>query len=309
MEKSSRSYPASAGTLPRVICVGGGKGGVGKTSIAVNLGVSIARRGHKTVVVDADLSGANANILLGLNGSAQLDQFFLQRGHKDLNRLLVNTPYENLFMIPGSTGLIESANPRYQQKMSLMRHISHLSAEVVLVDLAAGVHLNVVDFFLLAPRQGIVVTTPDRIALDNAYKFARAVLFRKFDREFRSDEVTLLLHQTADTRMLLKKIENASGLNAETKEALKRKFMNLCGQVRPRVLVNRARNPIQGFRAGQVLTDYVKSKLLVNVENLGYILEDKHVGRAIEKSEPFVAGARRKKAARCIEVVVEKLGL
>ncbi|MFC2077003.1 MinD/ParA family protein [candidate division KSB1 bacterium] len=309
MDKRSKSFSKAAGGSPRLICVGGGKGGVGKTSIAVNLGVSIARRGHRTVVVDADLSGANANILLGMDGSAQLDQFFLQKGHKDLNRLLVRTPYENLMLIAGSTGLIESANPRYQQKMSLMRHIANLSAEVVLIDLAAGVHLNVVDFFLMAPRQGIVVTTPDRIALDNAYKFARAVLFRKFDREFRSDEVSLLLHQTADTRMLLNKIGNAPGLSPETREALQRKFLNLCAQVRPRILVNRARNPIQGFQAGQILSEHVKAKLMVNADSLGYILEDKYVGRAIEQSEPFAAGARRKKAAKCIEIVVGKLGL
>jgi flagellar biosynthesis protein FlhG len=261
------------------------------------------------VVVDADLSGANANILLGMDGPAQLDQFFLQRGHKDLNRLLVQTPYKNLFLISGSTGLIESANPRYQQKVSLLRHISHLSAEVVLIDLAAGVHLNVVDFFLLSPGQGIVVTTPDRIALDNAYKFTRAVLFRKFDREFKSDVVSLLLHQTADTGVLMSKIEKASGFSAETREALRSKFMSLCAQIKPKVLVNRAKNSLQGFRAGQILSEHVKSKLMVNAENLGYVLEDKHVARAIESSQPFVSGAPRKKAAKCIEIVVGKMGL
>ncbi|NLT61085.1 MAG: MinD/ParA family protein, partial [Candidatus Hydrogenedentes bacterium] len=87
---------------PEILVVGGGKGGVGKTCLAVNLAVEIARRGWRVIIVDADLSCSNVETVLGTRSDRKLDDFFYQRGGKDLRQIVCETQYDNLQIIPGT---------------------------------------------------------------------------------------------------------------------------------------------------------------------------------------------------------------
>ncbi|MBI2433938.1 MAG: P-loop NTPase, partial [Candidatus Hydrogenedentes bacterium] len=103
-------------THPEVLVVGGGKGGVGKTCFSVNAAVEIAKRGWRVVLMDADLSCSNVETVLGIRNSAQrLDDFFLQAGQKSLASIVQETEYANLRLIAGTSGLLDAANPRFQQ--------------------------------------------------------------------------------------------------------------------------------------------------------------------------------------------------
>ncbi|HEO69826.1 MAG TPA: hypothetical protein ENN80_01085, partial [Candidatus Hydrogenedentes bacterium] len=116
---------------PQILVVGGGKGGVGKTCFAVNMAVEVARRGWRVVLVDADLSCANVEAVLGVRTPARLDDFFYQEGRKDLSQVLCDTPYDNLRLIAGTSGLLDVANPKYQKKMALIRELQQVDADLI----------------------------------------------------------------------------------------------------------------------------------------------------------------------------------
>ncbi|MFO7976833.1 MAG: P-loop NTPase, partial [Candidatus Hydrogenedentota bacterium] len=177
--------------VPEVLVVGGGKGGAGKTCFASNLAVEVSRRGWRVIIVDADLSCSNVETVLGTRSERKLDDFFYQRGGKNLKRIVCETQYDNLMIISGTTGLLDVANPKYQQKVALIRELKALEADLIIVDLDAGAHLNTLDFFLMTETNGILVVTPEKTSIDNAFKFLRASLFRRVERFYQSPELAL----------------------------------------------------------------------------------------------------------------------
>ena len=92
---------------PRLIVVGGGKGGVGKSCVSVNLATEIAQRGNRVVLVDADLDCSNVETLLGMSPGEPLDNHFRTHAPESLNSLVVDSPYVNLKVIPGYDGIVE----------------------------------------------------------------------------------------------------------------------------------------------------------------------------------------------------------
>ena len=162
---------------PRVWAVGGGKGGVGKSVIAANLGVALARLNRRVVLFDADLGGANLHTFFGMsNPSTGLGNFLSKKAGK-LEEISVETPVERLRLISGAGAGLETANLKYSQKTKILRHIRMLDADHVVVDIGAGSSFNVLDFFLAADR-GILVVVPEPTSIENAYHFLKAAFYR-----------------------------------------------------------------------------------------------------------------------------------
>ena len=91
----------------RVIAVASGKGGVGKTNLSVNLGISLAQMGRKVVLLDADMGLANVDILLGMYPQFNLSHVL--SGDKTLNEIMLNGP-DGLRVIPGASGIQKCLN-------------------------------------------------------------------------------------------------------------------------------------------------------------------------------------------------------
>ena len=169
---------------PRLLAVGGGKGGVGKSVLAVALAWSLASRGHRCVIVDADLGAANVHTLLGMEQPGRtLSDLFAKRA-SELEELLVPTTHPNLGLISGAHGMLEAANLPYAQKLKLIRKFSSLDSEFILLDLGAGSAFNVLDFFLAADI-GLAVSQPTPTSIENLYHFLKAAYFRIFKRSLR----------------------------------------------------------------------------------------------------------------------------
>jgi flagellar biosynthesis protein FlhG len=172
---------SSVPSQPRVWAIGGGKGGVGKSVIAANLGVLLAQAGSRVVLVDADLGGANLHTLLGIANPKLTLSDFVARRVPSLAKIMMPTNTDGLWLVSGARALLEIANPKYAQKEKILRHMCALPADHVIVDLGAGSAFNVLDFFLAAHR-GILVVTPEVTSVENAYHFLKAAFFRKLKK-------------------------------------------------------------------------------------------------------------------------------
>ncbi len=291
-----------------ILVVGGGKGGVGKTCFAVNLAIEIARRGWRTVLLDADLSCSNVEAVLGVQCDTQLDEFFYKKGAKTLDHVIRDTAYENLRLVPGTTGLIDVANPRYQLKVALIRELRKLGADLVLIDLDAGAHLNTLDFFLMAADNGMLVITPERTSIDNAFKFLRAALFRRITRFYNSKEVALLLKRCQTLSEFIGCVHSSDMLDTATGEQVIAEITALARSMRPRIVVNKATNVYESKIAANILSKHARQHLMVEPELLGHLYFDRHVSEAVNSGMPFVIGQPKRKISACIADMANRLG-
>ncbi len=163
----------------RVIAVTGGKGGVGKSNIACALGIAFCQMGKKVLLLDADLSLANVDVILGLTPRLNLSHVI--QGEKKLEEVMIHGP-GGLGLIPGGSGLEELSNLSQNKMDNLFQAFTGInpSPDIFLIDTAAGLHSNVMNFLLCAD-QVIVVTTPEPPAYTDAYALIKTLV--KHDKE------------------------------------------------------------------------------------------------------------------------------
>lgn len=153
--------------LSRVIAVSSGKGGVGKTNLAVNLGLALARRGLRVALLDADLGTANVDVVLGIRPRYHLHH--VVTGERTLAEIVVQGPF-GLRVVPGASGLPDLVDLPDAQRQALLRSLLTLdgTVDLLLIDTQAGVGQNVIQF-ILAARELLLVTTPEPTAMTDAY--------------------------------------------------------------------------------------------------------------------------------------------
>ncbi|MGV0949615.1 MAG: MinD/ParA family protein [Azonexus sp.] len=151
----------------QVVAVTGGKGGVGKTTVSANLGVALARRGHETMLLDADLGLANVEIMLGLQSPYNLSHVI--DGLVPLERIVVEGP-AGLKIIPGASGVSRMASLSRAEQAGLVQAFSELTMPIdfLLVDTAAGITQDVVGF-TRAAQEVVVVVCDEPASLTDAY--------------------------------------------------------------------------------------------------------------------------------------------
>jgi flagellar biosynthesis protein FlhG len=162
--------------VPRIIAVGGGKGGVGKSTIAANLAVALARLGQRVTLVDADLGAANLHTMLGLLSPTAGLADFLDQKVETLDSLKAQLVVPTLTLVPG-TSRPGAANLSKARKLRLLDAIARLDADCAVVDVGAGSSYNVVDFLAAADHK-LVVMTPQLPSLHNAYALLKACVHR-----------------------------------------------------------------------------------------------------------------------------------
>lgn len=170
------------GTTTQIITLTSGKGGVGKSTISVNLGLALASAGKKVLLFDADLGLANVNVLLGVVPKFNL--YHVIKGHKELEDIIIRTP-EGLDIIAGASGYSMLANLSDKERSSLVSAFEKLSGyDIMLIDTGAGVSSNVVGFTLPADKV-IVVTTPEPTAITDAYGIIKSIVLVAPDKHLK----------------------------------------------------------------------------------------------------------------------------
>ncbi|MEE4271134.1 MAG: P-loop NTPase [Thermoanaerobaculales bacterium] len=185
---------------PRIYAIGGGKGGVGKSVLAANLGVVLAKRREKVVVVDADLGGANLHTIFGMADPELSLTDYIDGKVANLADIVLETSVPGLHLVSGAHALLEMANPKHGQKHKILRHMRKLVADYVILDLGAGTGINVLDFFL-ASHRGILIVVPEPTSVENAYHFINAAFARKLKQTEPRKKIAAALEKVAASRV------------------------------------------------------------------------------------------------------------
>lgn len=160
----------------RVITVTSGKGGVGKTSVAVNMAIQLRKLGKKVIIFDADLGLANVEVMFGAIPKYNLSDLIYQR--KEINDIITEGPMEIGF-ISGGSGITTMNNLSKDQIGYLVHSLHKLDtlADFILIDTGAGVADSVLEFVIASPEV-MLVTTPEPSSLIDSYSLLKA-LYRK----------------------------------------------------------------------------------------------------------------------------------
>lgn len=190
----------------RAIAVAGGKGGVGKTTVAVNLGMAMSMAGHEVMLLDADMGLANVDVLLGLVPSRHIGHML--DGECSLQELMLEAP-RGLQIIPGGSGARRLAQLDSAGHAAIIRAFDELERppEFLLVDTAAGVSDSVA-MFASAADEVLLVVCDEPASITDAYALIK-ILSRDFGvRRFRM--VANMVRNEGEARQLHQKLSRVS---------------------------------------------------------------------------------------------------
>lgn len=288
-----------------IMAVGGGKGGVGKTSLTASIGVALAGLGHRVVIVDADLGGSNLHNYLGIRDPQYtfFDFYTLQKS--TLSEIVLPTTVENLFFISGACGTLGLANPKYMQKVRFIKSLMNIDADYILLDLGAGSSYNVVDFFLAA-GDGVVISSPEPASIQETFHFLKIALMRKLSRTFSRQESLAPLFMNDESVWNNPKSFSIKKLYKEVEKLDKDSagiFRGILQRFQPKLILNMVMN-LNEIKAGISLKTTVGELLSVEMDYWGAIPYDEKVRDAAMQQTPFLIHKPNSKASKQITHLV-----
>jgi flagellar biosynthesis protein FlhG len=189
-----------------VIAVTGGKGGVGKTTVAVNLATAFARAGRRTMLLDGDLGLANVDVLLGISPRYTLAHVL--SGERTLEEILVDAP-QGFSVVPAASGAAAMANLGTAAHLGLVKAFSDLARDldVLIVDTAAGIGDGVLQFSQAA-QHVLLVLTDEPASMTDAYALVKVLRRNHGIRRFRV--LANLARNPGDGASVFRKLESVA---------------------------------------------------------------------------------------------------
>ena len=267
--------PRRVAASTRVIAVTSGKGGVGKTTLVVNLAVTLARMGKQVIVLDCDLGTANVDVMLGMHPRYTL-QHVLSRQRR-LEEVMSVGPH-GVRVISGGSGLQEMANLTDSRREDLLSTFAALEgqADILLLDTGAGISANVLRF-VIAAGEAIVVTTPEPPAVTDAYALIKVVS------------------------------QEARGGLIDGQGGAGEGLPDPASDLHLRLVVNQAVNDAEARETATNIATVARRFLNVDVESFGSIPADRAMSQAVRAQTPVVDAFPRSAAAQALEQLAARL--
>jgi flagellar biosynthesis protein FlhG len=194
----------------RTLTFSSGKGGVGKSTLAANLGALLARQGHKVLLVDGDFGLANLDLILGISTSLASQGARLEEvidGHARIQDAWVGVA-PHLWLLPAASGLGQSFESRLDLEARLERLLTQMPWEMdfILIDAGAGQGENVQSLHLKS-SESVIVLTPEPTSIADAYSLMKLLILQKRVCRFK-----ILVNQVADARQALQAYHRLEGV-------------------------------------------------------------------------------------------------
>ena len=259
----------------RVIPVASGKGGVGKSLVAANLAVAFAQAGKRVILADLDLGASNLHLIIGHHKPGKSIGAFLNDSRIDFNSVVADTDIPGLRFIPGDAEIPGTANLKISQRNQIIRKLLSLDADIILIDLGAGTHQSILDFFLIS-GSGVIVSAPTVTSTLNAYVFLKNTIFRLMYSAF--------ARGSAAFQYLEKLRQDGSGLKmlylpkmleeiSECDKSSYTKFKTALDHFHPRLILNMLDDPKDAEVAMKIRRS-CEAYLGLAIEHLGVIYRD-----------------------------------
>ena len=272
----------------KIWAVGGGKGGVGKSLIAANLGIMLARQADRVVLVDLDLGGANLHTCFGVELPRYTISDFIGRHVDSIDQLIVPTTIKNLGLISGAQDLLDIANLKYAQKQRFLSKLSDLDADYIILDLGAGTTFNTLDFFLAADL-GMITLVPEPTSIENVYRFIKSAFYRKL----RALESTMHIKKMIDN-IMNQRVENGIHTPADLVNQIElldpivgQKIRAEMMMFSPKLIINMVRSQTD-IELGYAVSSVCRKYFGIDTELLGYIEYDNLVWQSVRKKTPLL---------------------
>jgi flagellar biosynthesis protein FlhG len=294
----------------RILPVASGKGGVGKSLAAANLGVAFAQAGQRVVVADLDLGASNLHLVLGHQAPAMGVGTFLNNTGLEFSKVVAATGVPNLWFIPGDGEIPGMANLKPSQRNALVKNLLSLKtmADILILDLGAGTHQSILDFFLLSTR-GIVVSAPAVTAILNAYVFLKNSVFRLMYSVFKKGTPAnaymeqMRKNVSGKTRqyipLLLKEIEKIDPVSCERLKANMEHF-------HPRLIMNMIDDPKDANVALKIRRS-CEEYLGLGIEHLGAMYRDSVQDTALASRLPILLYKPKSVLSQAIYRIADKI--
>ncbi len=291
-----------------ILPIAGGKGGIGKTIFASNLGVALAQLGKTTILVDLDLGSSNLHTCLGIKNRYPGIGSYIYKKAENLQSLIVETEVPRLFFIPGDSLFPGTANLPYFTKLKILKELESLPADYVILDLGAGSAYNTIDFYL-SSSQGIILTTPETTAILSAYSFLKSTVYRLLFRSFKakSREREIIRSFVAEP------VEGSSGsftdliptlaeYSPESAEHAQKQLVAFF----PRIVLNLGRSN-KDFAIGAKLREISGKNIGIGMEYIGFLPSETDVPKSILERKPHILLKPQSPFSSAVTTVARKL--
>jgi flagellar biosynthesis protein FlhG len=292
----------------RIIPIASGKGGVGKSLVAANLAVAFAQGGKRVILADLDLGASNLHLIIGHQKAGSSLGAYLSDPKIDFNSVVAETDIKNLRFIPGDAEIPGLANLKTGTRNAVIRHLYALDADILVLDLGAGTHQSILDFFLMS-GQGIVVSTPAVTATLNAYVFLKNTIFRLMYTAFAKNSPAFAYLERLRTegtglKMLYipKMLEEIQARDPKSYQ----KFKQNLDHFHPKLVLNMLGDPKDADIAMKIRRS-CKAYLGLSLEHLGVIYRDTMQDIALASRLPILLYKPQSVLSQAIYRIADKI--
>lgn len=287
--------------MARIVSIASGKGGVGKSVVAANLALLLAKKGQRVVLADLDIGGADSHILFGLLNPPLTLTDFLNRNVEHLEDIAqALSVHSGLRIIPGTGDTLATANMAYSKKRRLIRHFQDIRADVIVVDIGAGTSYHALDFFLMADHH-LAVATPDPTSVLDLYRFIKLAAIRRVLSSFLARDAMAEALSDRD----FSSVEEVLDVAGKTDEVGRGIAETALRTFQPALILNRisGRSRVNVLQLRKLLKEYVGGDLTL----LGEIPEDPAMERAVRRYLPVVDSEPASPAAVALGRIADAL--
>jgi flagellar biosynthesis protein FlhG len=294
---------ARTGQRPRrVIAISGGKGGAGKTVLAVNLSIYLSTLGRTTLVVDADRSGAHLHSLLGVPPLLP-SQATWQRELPELS--IEATSVQGLYFMNGQVADGNAGQARPRTRRELFDALANVDCDYLVLDLGAGIEPELLDAYLAADV-ALYVTVPEPAAVEGMYRFVRALHLRRLLKRAGSEAQRAELSALADELGGLPVPRELCDALVADEHVLSIEMQRSLIEQPVHFVVNQTRVRAD-LELGESMRSAAWQRLGVSLDYLGYIDYDDTVWACVRERQPLLVKSPGTKASKNIEKLARRL--